>query len=91
MVSLLDTIIPDSPGDGGAILFWFLLAFLLGIVILDIRMYLLNQRSFQNKSPTPQKIYYFEEVDTAEETEDQSSEIDDIQMKVDQLIQTHEL
>jgi len=51
----------------------------------------LNQRSFRNKGPTPQKIYYFEEVGTPVETEDQPSEIDDIQTKVDQLIQAHEL
>jgi|OpeIllAssembly_1097287.scaffolds.fasta_scaffold608784_2 hypothetical protein len=91
MVSLFDAIIPDSLGDGGAFLFWFLIAFLLGIVILDVRMYVLNQRSFRNKGPTPQKIYYFEEVGTPVETEDQPSEIDDIQTKVDQLIQAHEL
>lgn len=91
MVSLIDTIIPDSLGDGGAILFWFLIVFLLGIVILDIRMYVVNQRSFQNKSPTPQKIYYFEEADTSKDMEDHPSEIDDIQTKVDQLIQAHEL
>ncbi|MCU0850876.1 MAG: hypothetical protein MUC80_06345 [Candidatus Thermoplasmatota archaeon] len=91
MVSLFDAIIPDSLGDGGAFLFWFLIAFLLGIVILDVRMYVLNQRSSRNKSPTPQKIYYFEEVVTPVETEDHPSEIDDIQTKVDQLIQAHEL
>jgi hypothetical protein len=91
MVSLFDAIIPDSPGDGGAFLFWFLLAFLLGIVILDVRMYVLNQRSFRNNSPTTQKIYYFEEANTPEEMEDNPSEIDDIQTKVDQLLQAHEL
>jgi peptidoglycan hydrolase CwlO-like protein len=89
MVTLVDTIIPDSPSDFGAILFWVLIILLAIIVIIDIHTYLHYRKTSKKIEKPQQKPNTIEQ--TKKSTEDRLQEIDEIRNKVDKIIEINKM
>jgi hypothetical protein len=89
MVSFVDSIIPDSPSDFGAILIWILVILLFVIVFIDFYTFL-SYRKISNKIERPfQKSNAVKSVNKSEE--DQEQNIVEVRRKVDKIIETHNL
>lgn len=92
MVTFVDSIIPDSPSDFGAILFWVLIIVLAIIVIIDIHTYLyyLYYRKTSKKIEKPQqKLNTIEPMKKSHE--DRLLNIVEVRNKVDKLIEIHKM
>jgi uncharacterized protein YneF (UPF0154 family) len=89
MVTLVDTIIPDSPSDFGAILFWVLIILLAIIVIIDIRTYLSYRKTSKKIEKPQQKPSTIEQMKKSSEV--RISEIDEIRNKVDKIIEINKM
>ena len=91
----IDYIIPDSPSDFGAILLWILIIILVIIAIIDIRLYLDNQKTSKKLEWIPMREEPQQKSNTAEEIkkskEVRMQEIFDIRNKVDKIIEINKL
>ena len=89
MVEFVDSIIPDSPSDFGAILFWVLIILLVIIVIIDIHTYLYYRKTSKKIEKPQQKLNTIEQ--TEKHTEDRLQEIVEVRNKVDKIIEIHKM
>ncbi len=78
---VIDYLIPDSPNDFGAILLWVLMIVLVIMMIIDIRLYLDNRKTFKNIEKPQQKLNTIEQMKKSKENRMQ--ELNDIRKKVD--------
>jgi len=89
MVTLIDSIIPDSPGDFGALLFWVLIVLLVIIVIIDIHTYLYYRKTSEKIGKPQQNLHTIEQMKKSKE--DRLQEIVEIRNKVDKIIEIHKM
>lgn len=86
---ILDSLLPDSLGDLGAILFWVLTLLLVILVIVDLRLFFKNRKT--QKTNEPQYQSQPERKDNEISNEEREQAYVDVRMKVDHLLETHKL
>ncbi len=89
MVPFVDVIIPDSPSDFGAIMFWVLILILMIIVIIDIYTYFSYRKTSKKIEKPQQKLDAVEQRKTS--GEDRLHDIVEIRKKVDKMIEINKL
>lgn len=89
MSLVLEYILPDSPGDFGAILLWVVLILLVILSIIDVRMYLEYRKIPQQREKQQQNLSIKESMNNSDEEKEEA--FIDIRNKVDRLIETHNL
>jgi uncharacterized membrane protein YciS (DUF1049 family) len=89
MVTFVDYIIPDSPYDFGAILFWVLIIVLLIMVFIDLRLYLDHRKTSKKIEKKQQKLNTIEQMKISEE--ERTQEHDNIRDMVDKIIEINNL
>ena len=91
----IDYIIPDSPSDFGAILLWILIIILVIIAIIDIRLYLDNQKTSKKLEWIPMTEEPQQVINTVKpmktSKEERLQEIVEIRNKVDKIIEINKL
>ena len=92
---VIDYIIPDSPSDFGAILLWILIILLVIIAIIDIRLYLDNQKASKKLEWIPMTEEPQQVVNTVKQMktskEERLQEIVEVRNKVDKIIEINKL
>ncbi len=92
---VIDYIIPDSPGDFGAILLWILIILLIIIAIIDIRLYFDNQKTSKKLEWIPMTEEPQQKPNTIDRMKKSKNEripeIVDIRNKVDKIIEINKL
>ncbi len=89
MVTFVDSIIPDSSGDFGVILFWVLMIPLVILIIIDIRIYLNYRKTSKKTGKLQQNLNTIEQIKKSEDETIQ--EYVDIRNKVDNIIEINRL
>jgi hypothetical protein len=89
MVTLVDSIIPNSPSDFGAILFWVLIIILAIIVIIDIHTCLYYRKTSKKTEKQQQKLNPIEQMKKSDE--DRVQEIIEIRNKVDRILEKNNM
>jgi hypothetical protein len=92
---VIDYIIPDSSSDFGTILLWILIILLVIIAIIDIHLYLDNQRASKKLEWIPMTEEPQQKPDTIDQMKksknERIQEIVDIRNKVDKIIEINKL
>jgi len=86
---IIDYIIPDSPSDFGAILFWILIILLVIIAIIDIRLYRENRKISKKIEKTQQKLNTKQQM--KKPREERMQEFIEVRNKVDKIIEINKL
>lgn len=89
MSLIIDYIVPDSPSDFGAILFWILMIILVTIGIVDLRLYLDYRKTSKYTEKPQQKFKTAEKMKKSQEEKIQN--IIEIRNKVDKILETNKL
>ena len=89
MVTFVDSIIPDSPSDFGAILFWVLIILLTTIVIIDIHTYWCYRKTSKKIEKPQQERNTIDQMQKS--TDVRRQEIVEIRNKVDKIIEIHNM
>jgi len=89
MVSFMDWIVPDSPSDFGAILFWILSIVLVIIIIIDIYAYLSYRKAPRIIEAPHQNLDPVEPVKKS--GGNQSRDVVEIRNQVDRLLEKNNL